>query len=133
MTWQSHRDAPVAGQRLCSVDHVPDGQCVELRYGAHDGAFTMLLYRRGTDVKAYVNCCPHFSLPLNSRPGEFLMLSGEQVMCAYHCAIFRLQDGHCIDGPAVGMALDPVPIEVRESQIYVRSAEPHDERAQLGE
>jgi nitrite reductase/ring-hydroxylating ferredoxin subunit len=119
MSWQSHRDAPVTGQWLCSLDSVPEGRCTELRYGPQDGAFTMLLYRRGAQVKAYVNCCPHFSLPLNARPGEFLLLSGEQVMCAYHCAIFRLHDGHCIDGPAEGMALEPVPIEIRDKQIYV--------------
>lgn len=122
MTWQAHRDAPVGGQRLCALESVPDGACTELRYGDYDGAFTMLLYRRGADVKAYVNCCPHFSLPLNSRPNEFLMLGGEQVMCAYHCAIFRLRDGHCIDGPAEGMSLDQVPIEIKDGHIYVSEA-----------
>ena len=123
MSWRRHRGAPAPGQWLCSLENVPEGGCRELRYGEKDGDFTMLLYRRGADVKAYVNCCPHFSLPLNSRPDEFLMLDGEQVMCAYHCAIFRLNDGHCIGGPAEGMALDRVPIEVRDSQIYVTATE----------
>jgi nitrite reductase/ring-hydroxylating ferredoxin subunit len=119
MSWQARRYAPAPGQRLCALENVTEGECTELRYGAGDDAFTMLLYRLGLDVKVYVNCCPHFSLPLNARPGEFLMLSGARVMCAYHCAIFRLRDGYCVDGPAVGMALDSVPIEIRDGQIFV--------------
>ena len=122
MSWRSQRGAPAPGQWLCSLESVPDGGCSEVRDGPQDGAFTMLLYRRGADVTAYVNCCPHFSLPLNSRAGEFLLLSGERIMCAYHCAIFRLQDGYCVDGPAVGMGLDSVPVEIREGYVFMASA-----------
>lgn len=122
MNWKTHRYAPASGQRLCALEGVPEGACTELRYGRGDDAFTMLLYRSGLDVKAYVNCCPHFSLPLNARAGEFLLLGGERIMCAYHCAIFRLQDGHCVDGPAVGMGLDRVPIEIRDGHIFMAAA-----------
>jgi nitrite reductase/ring-hydroxylating ferredoxin subunit len=115
--------APAPGQWLCALESVPESGCIELRYGAGDDAFTMLLYRQGTQVKAYVNCCPHFSLPLNARPGEFLLMSGGQIMCAYHCAIFRLSDGHCVDGPAAGMDLEKVPIVVRDSQIFVATGD----------
>jgi nitrite reductase/ring-hydroxylating ferredoxin subunit len=123
MNWQNHRYAPAVGQRLCALESVPEGACTELRYGAGEDAFALLLYRSGLDVKAYVNCCPHFSLPLNARPGEFLLMTEARLMCAYHCAIFRLDDGHCIDGPAVGMALDSVPIEVRDGHIFVVARE----------
>jgi len=122
MTWHTHRHAPAPGQRLCALENVPDGVCTELRYGAGEDAFTMLLYRSGLAVKAYVNCCPHFSLPLNSRPGEFLVLGGGRIMCAYHCAIFRLRDGYCVEGPAVGMSLDSVPIEIRDGHIFMALA-----------
>jgi nitrite reductase/ring-hydroxylating ferredoxin subunit len=119
MSWQSRRYAPAPGQRLCTLENVPEGGCIELRYGAGEGAFSLLLYRSGADVNVYVNCCPHFSLPLNARPGEFLLLGKARIMCAYHCAIFRLEDGHCIDGPAVGMGLDRVPVEIRDGYIFV--------------
>jgi nitrite reductase/ring-hydroxylating ferredoxin subunit len=79
----------------------------------------VLLYRSGLEVKAYINCCPHLSLPLNARPGEFLLMSGERIMCAHHCAVFRLQDGHCVDGPAGKTALEAVSVEVRDGQIFV--------------
>lgn len=123
MSWQEHRHAPALGQLLCTVESVPDNGCAEVRLGSGDDAFAVLLYRRDGHVRAYVNSCPHFSLPLNARPGEFLLLNDAKVMCAWHCAIFRLDDGLCIDGPAEGMALEPIQVEVRDSQVFVaRSA-----------
>jgi nitrite reductase/ring-hydroxylating ferredoxin subunit len=119
MRWQDHRYVPPTGALLCQSDAVFDEKCKELRYGEGDAAFTMLLYRQGDDIRAYLNKCPHFSLPLNAKPDEFLMLGDGKVMCAYHCAIFRLNDGHCIDGPARGMGLDPIPIEIKDGQIFM--------------
>ena len=47
------------------------------------------------------------------------MLGDARIMCAYHCSVFRLQDGVCIDGPANGMALDAVSVEVRDGQVFL--------------
>lgn len=108
-------DRGARGQSLCALATLPDGGCTELAY---EGSLTMLLYRSGLQVKAFVNCCPHFSLPLNSATGEFLLMSGARIMCAHHCAVFRLADGHCIDGPAGNTALEAVPIEIRDGQVF---------------
>ena len=105
-------------QWLCALETLPDGGCIELSCGAEEGAPTLLLYRSGPEVKAFINCCPHFSLPLNSRPGEFLLMSEGRIMCAHHCAVFRLQDGQCVDGPAGSTVLETVRVEVRDGQIY---------------
>jgi nitrite reductase/ring-hydroxylating ferredoxin subunit len=47
------------------------------------------------------------------------MLPEGRVMCAYHCAVFRLHDGFCSEGPAQGMGLDRVPIEVANGEVRV--------------
>jgi nitrite reductase/ring-hydroxylating ferredoxin subunit len=119
MGWREHRSAPAAGTSLCAIDAIPDGGCKELRYGPGDDAFALLMYRRESEVRAYVNKCPHFSLPLNSRPDTFLLLRDSQIMCAYHSAVFRLEDGLCIAGPAHGMGLERVPVRLVERQIYL--------------
>ena len=119
MSWRGHRFAPSPGTLLCRIEAVPDGACKELRFGEGEDCFSLLLYRRGSVVRAYVNCCPHFSLPLNAQPDEFLLLRNSEIMCAYHCAVFRLEDGHCIAGPAEGMGLEPVPVQVDAAQIYL--------------
>ena len=104
---------------MCALEQIPEGACTEVRFGEDDDAFRVLLHRAGLDVKAYLNSCPHFSLPLNSRPGEFLILGGARIMCAYHCSVFRLQDGVCVDGPAAGMTLDAMSVEVRDGQVFL--------------
>jgi nitrite reductase/ring-hydroxylating ferredoxin subunit len=43
-------------------------------------------------------------------------------MCAYHCAVYRFEDGVCIDGPAVGLRLDALPIEVVDGEVRLREA-----------
>jgi nitrite reductase/ring-hydroxylating ferredoxin subunit len=101
------------------MDSVGDGACKELSFGEGDGMLSLIVHRRATLVRAFVNRCPHFSLRLNARPDHFLVLTGERVMCAWHCAVFRLDDGHCIEGPARGMGLDPVPVEARDGSIYL--------------
>ena len=122
MAWNSHRLAPAPGSLLCHLDALPEGACHEVKFGANDDAFSVIVFRTGAEVRAWVNNCPHFSLPLNSQPNEFLMLPGERVMCAYHCAVFRLSDGLCTEGPAQGMGLDRVPIQVAGNDILVGAA-----------
>jgi nitrite reductase/ring-hydroxylating ferredoxin subunit len=122
MGWRAHRYAPASGTLLCTVNSVGDGACKELRFGDGDGMLSLLLHRRGGEIRAYVNSCPHFSLPLNSRPEAFLMLAGSRLMCAWHCAVFRLEDGRCLEGPAQGMSLECVAVEVHGDDIFV--AEP---------
>jgi nitrite reductase/ring-hydroxylating ferredoxin subunit len=119
MSWREHRCAPAQGTLLCRMDSVPDGACKELRYGEGDGLFSLLLHRRGAGIRAYVNSCPHFSLPLNAHPDKFLLLADARIMCAWHCAVFRLDDGRCIAGPAQGTGLEPVPVAVVDGQIYL--------------
>jgi len=77
---------------------VPQGACKELRYGEGDASFALLLYRRGAEIHAYVNSCPHFGLPLNARADEFLLYNDGLIMCAHHSAVFSLVDGRCVEG-----------------------------------
>lgn len=122
MGWQEHRNAPAPGTVLCAADEVPDGGCRELRYGSGDAALCLLLYRRGDEVRGYLNCCPHFSLPLNAQPDQFVLMDGGRIMCAWHCAVFRLDDGHCLQGPALGMGLEAVPVYVDEGNVRLGPA-----------
>jgi nitrite reductase/ring-hydroxylating ferredoxin subunit len=101
------------------VNRVDDGACKELRFGDGDGMLSLLLYRRSVEIHAYVNSCPHFSLPLNARPDSFLLMAGARIMCAWHCAVFGLEDGRCLEGPAQGMALESVPVTVRDGGIFL--------------
>jgi nitrite reductase/ring-hydroxylating ferredoxin subunit len=119
MNWRSHDLAPSAGQILCAVEDIPDGHCKEIRYGEGAYAFSLLVHRSSTDVRVFVNRCPHFSLPLNARPGQFVMVDEAHVMCAFHGAIFRLDNGYCVAGPAASSFLEPVEVTIRDGTVCI--------------
>ena len=102
---------------LCSLDAVPDGDCLEVVHGER----SIVVMRSAGRVWAYRNVCPHFSLPLNAQPNEFLIIGERRVMCAFHCAVFRFDDGLCIEGPAEGLRLDPVPVEIVGSEVRLQA------------
>lgn len=118
--WTMRPNAPASGQRLAPVHSIPDGQAKEFVFGKGVNAFRMFVVRRGEQVFGYLNLCPHYSLPLNHRADEFMTRDGTKIMCRQHLALFRIEDGACVDGAAEGRALDPVPVEVREGMVVVR-------------
>lgn len=95
---------------LCPFAEVPDGGARvidEARAGR-----PLIVVRRGEQVWAYVNRCPHFSVPLDFEPGKVSCYRSQVLMCAHHSALFRFDDGVCIDGPCAGAALESVPVEI---------------------
>jgi nitrite reductase/ring-hydroxylating ferredoxin subunit len=109
--WRALPNAPPTGTSLCAVDDIPDGGAREVQFGAGKNVFGVLLLRRGEQVWAYRNCCPHFSIPLNYEPQLFHCFHGEILMCAHHTAMFRVEDGYCYDGPCQGARLDALPLQ----------------------
>lgn len=103
---------------LCRLDAVPDGgACVLDPADRREGSPAIVLVRRGQDAWAYLNRCPHFSVCLDYEPGVVPTWDGEVIMCAHHSALFRFEDGHCIDGPCQGDALTPVAIRVEDGEV----------------
>jgi nitrite reductase/ring-hydroxylating ferredoxin subunit len=105
-------------QRLCAIDEIPDG-------GAHaaealiDGVpEALLLLRRGERIEAFHNICPHAGRRLDWAPGRFLIDSG-LIVCAAHGASFSVPDGQCVAGPCRGQTLLPVPIALRDGDVFL--------------
>ena len=88
---------------LCLLDAVPDGgaRVIEREPG-------IIVVRREQQVWAYINRCPHFSIPLDFEPGTICTYDAEVMMCAHHSALFRFSDGVCIDGPCRDSRLSSV-------------------------
>jgi nitrite reductase/ring-hydroxylating ferredoxin subunit len=109
--WRRHAHAPADGTVLGPVDALPDGEGREYVFGPDHDTFRMFVVRRGPDVFGYLNICPHFSLRLNYRANQFTTRDGE-ILCSMHFALFRFDDGVCLEGACPGRSLDPVPVEV---------------------
>ncbi|MDN7431465.1 4-nitrocatechol monooxygenase [Burkholderia sp. AU16741] len=100
----------MSAHRLCRLDDVPDGGARVVAEESVDRP--IVIVRRGDKVWAYVNRCPHFSVGLDFVPGNIFCYRSEVLMCAHHSAIFRFDDGKCVDGPCKGASLDAVQVEI---------------------
>ena len=74
--------------------------------------FHLLLLREGAQVRAFVNRCPHFGVPLAARQTQLISKPGTSITCNVHYARFRWSDGVCESGECVGEGLMPVPLDV---------------------
>ncbi|MDE3735362.1 Rieske (2Fe-2S) protein [Metapseudomonas resinovorans] len=104
---------------LCTLDAITDGGALALNTELDGRTQALVLVRRGEDVWGYRNRCPHFSVPLDFRPGEFSTYRSQVLMCAHHSALFRFEDGQCIEGPCEGSRLDAVPVRVVEGRVML--------------
>jgi nitrite reductase/ring-hydroxylating ferredoxin subunit len=109
---------------LCRLDDLqdPGSRGVTLQQG--DLLLDILVVRRGKEVYAYVNSCPHTGSPLDWVEHEFLSFDKRHIQCAMHAAQFRLADGKCVAGPCAGDSLTPVPVEVEAGLVTASSATP---------
>ncbi|AOK07306.1 Rieske 2Fe-2S domain-containing protein [Burkholderia sp. AU28942] len=96
--------------RLCRFSDVPDGGARVVDEACIGRP--VIVVRRGEQVWAYVNRCPHFSVPLDFEPGNVSCYRSQVLMCAHHSALFRFDDGVCIDGPCSDAGLEAVAVEV---------------------
>jgi len=112
---QALMKVPRRGLRLCRLDEIadPGSEGFDLDGGS------IFVVRRGTEVAAYVNSCPHTRGPLDWVEGQFLDLTREHIVCATHGALFRIGDGHCIAGPCAGDCLTPVRLALIEGVLHL--------------
>jgi nitrite reductase/ring-hydroxylating ferredoxin subunit len=110
--------APPAGTVLGPLDALPDGVTERTIERS-----SVLLVRRGTELRAYANACPHQWLPLTYRSPKILSADGKRLRCSNHGALFRVEDGSPV-GPAVApCGLETVPVAIDgEGQVVVAQA-----------
>ena len=123
--WFELPRAPAAGTPLGLVSELPDGQATLLALDTGGGAaqpFRLLLLRDGVQVRAFVNRCPHFGVPLAARQALLISKPGNSITCNVHYARFRWSDGVCESGECVGEGLMQVPLSISaDGQLSIRA------------
>lgn len=76
--------------------------------------------RKGAQVFAYVNRCPHAGYPLNRSPDGFLSMNNQSIVCRSHGAMFDIESGMCVAGICSGQALQKLAIHVRDGVISLK-------------
>lgn len=107
------------GRTLCPLTQLPDGQSRGID-PLGEGRDTMFVVRRGQQVHAYRNACPHIdNARMAWRKDEYLNTDGTMIRCSAHGALFRIDDGECVVGPCIGQRLTPVPVAVLDDQLWL--------------
>jgi nitrite reductase/ring-hydroxylating ferredoxin subunit len=104
---------------LCCLEDIPDGGARGFAVEGPALAQRIIVVRRGGAVFGYVNRCPHVPTRLDYSPDEFLDETGCYLECGGHLALFRIEDGVCIEGPCEGEALKPVPLHIRGGRVWL--------------
>ena len=110
----------MTGVVVCRLADIADGESgsfVVTRPGGE--RIGVLAVRRGAQIHAYVNSCPHTGAPLDFQAGRFLTLDKSLIQCSTHGALFRIDDGYCLKGPCAGKSLLPVTVAVANETVYL--------------
>lgn len=109
---------PARGERLCRLDELsPDLGVKRFMWLEADGPRRVLLLRRGEDVRAFWNECPHFGVALEDPTGNPFSDDRALLQCSFHGARFRMDDGHCVAGPCLGRALRTFAVETKNGVV----------------
>ncbi len=101
--------APALGR----LPDFPDGAAAPASYRRADGReVAILVVRRGAELRAYLDLCPHQYLPLTWRGRRVLSADGQRLRCSNHGAEFAAEDGRGLSGPGSACGLTPVPLRV---------------------
>lgn len=109
----------MSDERICEADEV--GEMEARGYvGRVDGMQrNIFAVRQSGELRVYLNKCPHAGALLDHIQGQFFTPDGTHLRCGMHGAIFRIEDGACIDGPCEGAFLTPLPYEIRDGGVYL--------------
>lgn len=107
-------------QAVCKIDDIADESAREFQVGDQP----VVVVRFDGQFHAYLNWCPHLGIELNFMPDQFMDGDGRFLVCANHGALFEPENGECFSGPCSGDALIPVPLEIRDQEIWLGHVEP---------
>jgi nitrite reductase/ring-hydroxylating ferredoxin subunit len=96
---------------LCRFDDLAENEAraFETFEGSRRKAFVV---RRNGRLFAWWDSCPHQDgSPMAWRTNAYLNAARDRIVCASHGAEFDIETGHCLRGAALGLRLDPAPIE----------------------
>ncbi|AXF05885.1 Rieske (2Fe-2S) protein [Paraburkholderia hospita] len=100
--------------RLARFDELADPESRGFDPGGQ-GRDTLLLVRRGDEVFAYLDACPHYGgTPMSWRKDAYLNGDGTRIVCHAHGAQFDIATGECLAGPCIGQRLTRLDTAVTE-------------------
>ena len=105
--------------QLCTLADIADGGSAGFQVTEGEARHDLLAVRKGGSVYVYRNTCPHQGDMLDYPPGQCMDDTRSHIMCAVHMALFRIEDGVCVDGPCFGESLGAVGATVDDDAVFI--------------
>jgi nitrite reductase/ring-hydroxylating ferredoxin subunit len=93
-----------------------DGQILGLDLTDGGAQRRIMVIRRGDEVTAFENRCPHAGWPLDTFDGRFLTTEAGGLICAAHMAVFDARSGACLGGPGQGRSLTRLTVQAEDER-----------------
>ncbi|NQV54641.1 MAG: Rieske 2Fe-2S domain-containing protein [Rhodospirillales bacterium] len=104
---------------LCALEDIEDNNALGMVARVDGKQRNIFIARKGDKVYAYLNWCPHAQVLLDQNPGTFMDGDSGNLRCGMHSAIFRVEDGFCIEGPCEGKSLDALTTDIRDGRVHL--------------
>jgi len=88
------------------MSELPEEGCKQFEMSG----LNLFVIRKGDELRAFKNACPHRGVELNWTPDNFLTADGDYIQCGMHGALFRIDNGECIHGPCIGEFLEEIAV-----------------------
>ncbi len=110
----------MAGERIVSVDEVPDDTTVlfTVRETETDERREGILVRSNGSVTGWLNYCQHFT-HVRLDKGSGAGLREEEIVCTNHGAMFDADTGQCTYGPCDGAYLQALDVRSTDGAVYL--------------
>lgn len=106
-----------AGVRLCRLDELRDPGSRNFVLQIGEAFFHGFVVRHGARVAGYVDRCPHTGVPLTGKIDGYLTPDNKLIVCSWHGALFRPEDGLCVGGPCAGARLSPWAVAIKDAHL----------------
>ena len=115
--WTTLPGAPAPGALVGLLSDFADDRATmaQLDTGSGTGStvpFKLLVLREGNSVRAFVNRCAHFGVPLAAQPSQLIQVPLRSITCNVHYARYAWSDGRCESVECAGESLIPIPVQV---------------------
>ncbi len=110
------------GDALCRLDEMGDRESKCFIIAFDDGEeVDIFVVRKDDQAYAYVNECPHQSLPMNWNSDNMMTRNRERILCVMHGATFDIESGEMHTGPVSReRCLMKVPIVIEDGQVRLQ-------------
>jgi nitrite reductase/ring-hydroxylating ferredoxin subunit len=104
---------------ICASSALVDsGRGVRFEVEYFGGPAPAFAVRYAGRVHAYLNRCAHVAMELDWQEGVFFDLTGHELLCSTHGAMYDPASGRCRGGPCNGGSLVKLRVAERDGQVY---------------